>query len=73
MFKYYVEYFYNSYVRIKIHRTEKPEEEYKLYEKEIIDEIHQVYVETRINTSKGMVSSILKHFDVDKIYELYFI
>ena len=70
MFKSYVEYFYSSYVKSKIHRTQKPDEEYKIYEKEIINEIHQIYITTRINTSKEAVAMILKHFDINKLHEI---
>ena len=66
----YVEYLYKSYVNIKIHKQVKQDNEYLPKEKEIIQDIHSIYLDSRVNTSKDTVELLLHSYPVDFLREL---
>ena len=70
LFEWYINYFYNSYVKIKILKQLKPEDEYINHEKIIIQDIHSIYLETRVNTSKNTVELLLKLYPTEILREL---
>ena len=70
MFDCYVDYFYKSYVDVKIRRIEKTADKYMRHEKDIINKIHTMYLDTRVNTSKEAVASVLKYYDEEKLIEI---
>ena len=69
-FNWYVNYFYFSYVSIHIHKQEKLEDEYIFFEKEVIQKIHDMYNETRVNISKETVKFVLRYLPTDISKEL---
>jgi len=67
----FIDYFYKSYVDLKILKIYKEEYKYIIYEKEIINEIHIIYLSSGINTSVDLVSTIIKNFEPKKLKEIF--
>ena len=54
----------------KILKQLKPEDEYINHEKIIIQDIHSIYLETRVNTSKDIVKLLLQFYPTEILREL---
>ena len=70
LYQWYIDYFYNSYVNIKIYKLLKPESEYLLHEKEVIGNIHTIYLRTRVNTNKETVEALFQFYPIESLREI---
>jgi len=66
----YADYFYKSYIELKIYKIEKPLDKYIKYEMDIIYKIHGIYLRTQDNTSLDTVKMVLKFYNPLKLKEL---
>jgi hypothetical protein len=65
-----INYFYKSYIDIKIFKKEKSPSNFDLYETDIIYKIHGIYLSLRINTSKTSVRQVLLNYNIDRLVYL---